>query len=97
MVKLYSTPSCSICKQAEKDMLSRGISYQKINVEESSLDFEKMFAATGNLNVPQFNIRGEWVIGYHRGILDKMTISDDDFDLGSLANEKFEQCVNCEG
>ncbi len=101
MITMYSTPSCSICKQAEKDMLSRGVPYIKKDVEKDKSYFDEMYTSTEAMSVPQFRINEEWVVGYHRGILEKMVSveseSEDDFSLGAYANEKFLSCSSCEG
>jgi len=97
MVKIYTTNSCAVCKRAKTDMLVKGIAYEEHNVEDNEQDFDVMIEATGKTAVPQFDIDGEWVVGYNSSVIEKASRDEDDFELVGVGGQEYATCESCEG
>jgi glutaredoxin 3 len=78
-VTIYTTPYCPYCHAAKALLKKKGVSFDEIDVQESSLRQQMMLRANGRYTVPQIFI-GETHVGGsddiheldRRGALDPM-------------------------
>ncbi len=90
-VVIYTTNYCPYCRQAERFLESRGVSFQNIDVTADQTVRERLVELTGGLTtVPQIFIGGAPIGGYsdmvalhRRGGLEPMLNGADD-DSGDL-------------
>ncbi len=71
-ITIYSTPSCTYCKQAKEFLTSHGVSYQDIDVSVDAARRDEMVDKSGQLGVPVFDIDGQVVVGYNEQLISKM-------------------------
>jgi len=62
-IKMYSTPTCTACKQAKKWLEEQGIEVEERDISELPGDWQA---------VPIFSLDGDYVIGFNRGAIDNM-------------------------
>jgi len=60
-VKIYTTPTCTYCKQAKVYFQAKNIDFDEINVAEDQVAQQRMIAKTGQLSVPVVEV-GETVL-----------------------------------
>lgn len=63
-VKIYSTPTCPMCKKYKEFFKERGIEYEDINVASNQEAAHEMVEKTGQISVPVLDIDGTLIIGY---------------------------------
>ena len=63
-VKIYSTPTCPICKMAKGFLDANSIPYQDLNVAEDKKALEEMISKSGAMAVPVIEIDGEIITGF---------------------------------
>jgi len=63
-VRMYSTRTCPYCIKAERLLMERGFSVQKILVDRDPKLRERMMKITGRRTVPQIFIGNQHVGGY---------------------------------
>ena len=62
-IKMYTTSSCSDCREAKRFLAEKAMDYEEINIEEVSGAAEMLMQATGGKrSVPTFEIEGSLVI-----------------------------------
>lgn len=65
-VKIYSTPTCPYCKMAKEYLLSKGISYQDIDVADNQEAADEMVKLSGQMSVPVISVNGKTVVGFDK-------------------------------
>jgi mycoredoxin len=56
---MYTTTSCSDCRNAKRFLAERGISYEEINIEETPGAAEHVMSVNkGKRKVPTFDVEG---------------------------------------
>lgn len=63
---MYSTPSCTYCKQAKKYFQELGISVKEIDITRSEKAAEELSRKTGSNSVPVILLKGATIIGFDR-------------------------------
>jgi glutaredoxin-like YruB-family protein len=68
-VKICSTPTCPVCKQAKGFFDSKGIPYEDIDVAGNKAARDEMIAKSGSLSVPVIEVDGDVILGFHEAEL----------------------------
>ena len=68
-IQIYSTKSCTYCKQAKTYFDSKGLDYQVYNVDEDESKLLEL-EAMGFRSVPVIVINGQIIKGFNKNILD---------------------------
>lgn len=64
MITIYGTPNCVYCKRSEEYLTLKEIPFEKIDVSADEVALGRMVSATGQMNVPVFEIEDKWIVGY---------------------------------
>lgn len=70
-IKVYTTPTCAYCHQAEEFLQSHGIDFTSIDVSQDQEAAKKMVEKTGQMGVPVIEIDDEFIIGFDVGKIKK--------------------------
>jgi len=65
-VKIYSTPTCTYCKQAKEFFDENNIKYKDFDVTRSEEAREEMIDKTGQMGVPVILINEKVIIGFDK-------------------------------
>lgn len=65
-VKIYSTPSCTYCKQLKEYLTENKIEFEDINVAENQNAANEMIQKSGQMGVPVCDIAGQIIIGFDK-------------------------------
>jgi len=63
-IKVYSTPECPWCKKLKAWLKEKSIEFENIDVSSDDAAREKMVESSGQMGVPQTEIKGKWIIGF---------------------------------
>jgi len=66
-VTIYSTPTCTFCKQAKDFFDENNIAYEDHNVAEDQEKRQEMIQKSGQMGVPVIFIGDEMIIGFDQG------------------------------
>lgn len=66
-ITIYSTPSCTFCKQAKEFFTANNIAYTEHNVAEDLEKRQEMIQKSGQMGVPVIFIGEEMIIGFDEG------------------------------
>lgn len=81
-VIMYTSGFCPFCVNAEKFLNSKGInSINKIFIDESEEDLQKMIKITGKRTVPQIFIDNQYIGGF-----DELILFDESGALDEILN-----------
>jgi glutaredoxin 3 len=78
---MYSTGTCPYCVQAESLLKRKGLTVNKIRIDQDKVEFDNMIAKTGKRTVPQIFIDDQYVGGF-----DNLVALDRDGRLATLVN-----------
>jgi glutaredoxin 3 len=67
-IKIYTSPSCPMCKALEAYIESKGLEYELIDVSTNEEERDKLEILT----LPQIEIEGERVFGFNKNDIDKL-------------------------
>ncbi len=67
-IKIYTSPSCPICKTLEAYIESKGLEYELIDISTNKEERDKLEILT----LPQIEIEGERVFGFNKNDIDKL-------------------------
>lgn len=62
---IYTSAICPVCDMTKQLLTSLDIPYEEVNVDMNPIARTKLIAKTRKLTVPQTNINGKWVSGFH--------------------------------
>jgi glutaredoxin 3 len=65
-VTIYTTPTCSYCKQTKEYFKEKGVEYSEIDVAADAKAAEEMIKKSGQMGVPVIEIDGEMVVGFDK-------------------------------
>jgi glutaredoxin-like YruB-family protein len=65
-VKVYSTPSCAICKSLKKFLGENNIKFEDINVASDTKAAQEMIEKSGQMSVPVTDIDGTIISGFNK-------------------------------
>jgi len=68
-VVVYSTPTCTFCKQVKEFFTENNVAYEDYNVAEDQEKRREMIERSGQMGVPVIFIGEEMVIGFDEGKL----------------------------
>ena len=71
-VKVYSTPTCTFCKQAKQFLKDNNVEFENIDVSADQRAAEEMIEKTGQMGVPVIEVDNEVVIGFDKAKLEKL-------------------------
>ena len=71
-VKIYSTPSCTYCKQAKAFFKEEGIEFEDVDVSKDQAAAKEMVEKSGQMGVPVIIINGKLTIGFDRDKIEDM-------------------------
>ncbi len=80
-ITMYSTGTCPYCVQAESLLKRKGLTVNKIRIDQNASEFDNMIAKTGKRTVPQIFIDDQYVGGF-----DNLVALDRDGRLATLVN-----------
>ena len=81
MIKIYSTSWCPSCNAAKQFLISKGLKYEEINIEEIGMSREELAQLTGGMTVPQIVINENNIGGF-----DKLIVLNQSGDLEKMLN-----------
>lgn len=70
-VKIYSTPTCTYCKQTKAFFKEKGIEYEDVDVSENKEQASEMMKISGSMSVPVIVIDGEVIKGFDQEKLEE--------------------------
>ena len=80
-ITMYSTGTCPYCVQAESLLKRKGLTVNKIRIDQNASEFDNMIAKTGKRTVPQIFIDDQYVGGF-----DNLVALDRDGRLAALVD-----------
>lgn len=80
-ITMYSTGTCPYCAQAENLLKRKGLTVNKIRIDQDNAAFDTMLATTGKRTVPQIFINDHYVGGF-----DNLVAFERDGRLDNLLN-----------
>jgi len=70
-VIIYSTPTCTFCKQTKAFFKEHNIKYKEIDVSKDEKGLEEMREKSGQMGVPVIDIYGKILVGFDEDQLKK--------------------------
>lgn len=70
-VEIYSTPTCTYCRQAKEYFTANNVAYVEYNVATDLARRQEMLEKTGQMGVPVIAVDGEYSVGYNKELLQK--------------------------
>ncbi len=70
-VKVYSTPTCPYCKQAEEFLKQNNVAFDHINVAADQKAADDMIRKSGQMGVPVIDINGTIIVGFDKEAIRK--------------------------
>lgn len=71
-VLLFTTPSCTYCRQAKQYLRQRGVPFKDIDVSRDGSAARDMARRSGQQGVPVIQIGSKIIVGFDRPKLDRM-------------------------
>ena len=71
-VKIYSTPTCTYCKQAKEIFKEEGVDFEDVDVSKDQAAAKEMVEKSGQTGVPVVEIDGEITVGFDEDKLKKL-------------------------
>jgi glutaredoxin-like YruB-family protein len=65
-VKLYTTPTCSYCKQLKRFLKESGVRFTEYNVASDTRKADEMMKKSGQMGVPVLDVNGKVIVGFNR-------------------------------
>ena len=62
---VYTSAFCPVCDMVKNLLISLEIPFQEVNVDMNPIIRARLIAKTRRLSVPQTNINGKWISGFH--------------------------------
>src|SRR5690625_1888028 len=62
---VYTSALCPVCDMTKNLLTSLDIPFQEVNVDMNPIARGNLIVKTRKLNVPQTNINGKWISGFH--------------------------------
>ena len=70
-VILFSTPSCSWCKQAKRYLRENRVRFKEVDVERDPKAAQDLVKKTGQTGVPVIKIGSRWIVGFDRDRIER--------------------------
>lgn len=68
-VTVYTTSTCPYCDMMKNFLKDINILFNEVNVQKNLAAANKLVATTGQLGVPQTEVKGKWVLGFDSNAL----------------------------
>lgn len=65
-VKLYTTPTCSYCKQLKRFLQENRVPFTEYNVANDGRRADEMMKKSGQMGVPVLDVNGKVIVGFNR-------------------------------
>ncbi len=70
-VTIYTTPTCSFCRQAKEYLSQHGVPYTEVNVAANPAAAQEMIAKSGQMGVPVLDIGGTLIVGFDKKAIER--------------------------
>jgi len=64
-ITVYTTSICPVCSMVKQFFEMNNLPFNEVNIDLRSIERLKLIKKTKKLTVPQTNINGQWVSGFH--------------------------------
>lgn len=71
MVTIYTTPTCTYCKQAKRFFDERSVKYTEIDVSEDVAAQQELVRKTGQMGVPVSVIGRTIIVGFNTEAIER--------------------------
>jgi glutaredoxin 3 len=71
-VIVFTTPTCTFCRQAKKYLRQRGIPFRDVDVSRDAAAARDMVRRSGQQGVPVIDIGGRVVVGFDKSRVDRL-------------------------
>lgn len=71
-VIVFSTPTCTFCRQAKSYLRQQGVRFRDVDVSRDAAAARDMQRRSGQQGVPVIDIGGKIVVGFDRPKVDKL-------------------------
>jgi glutaredoxin 3 len=71
-VILFTTPTCTYCRQAKKYFREHSVPFKDVDVSRDSAAARDMVRRSGQQGVPVIDIGGKVIVGFNRPKIDRL-------------------------
>lgn len=71
-VVVYTTPTCSWCNRLKSYLRRQGVPFREIDVSKDASAAAELQRRSGQMGVPQTEIRGEIIVGFDQARIDRL-------------------------
>jgi len=71
-VVVYTTPTCSYCRQAKEFLSQRGVKFTEYDVSRDKAAADEMIRKSGQMGVPVITVGDQVVVGFDRARLEQL-------------------------
>lgn len=71
-VTVYTTPTCGFCTMLKRHLSQKGIRYVEKDVSKDTVAAQEMIKKSGQRGVPVIDINGRVVVGFNRGLINRL-------------------------
>ena len=64
-VKIYTTPTCEICRHAKKFLKESNVEFKEVDIANSEDAVKELHEKTGQSSVPTLDIDGKILVGFN--------------------------------
>ena len=72
-IKIYTTPTCSWSEKLKQWLKTKKLSFQELDLTESSTARDEILEHTGQMATPVINVDGKFIVGFNEKKLEKLT------------------------
>lgn len=77
MIKVYTTPVCSLCFVLKEFLKEKGVEFEEIDVSQDEKIRDEIIEKSNQMSIPVVEINGEIVVGFDRKkIVELLNIKD---------------------
>lgn len=69
-IKVYSTPTCPWCAKLKEFLKEKGVEFDDIDVSQDQDAAQRMMEKSGQMGVPQTEIKGRFIVGFDKEALE---------------------------
>lgn len=71
-VLMFSTPTCTYCRQAKRYFRERGVSFREVDVSKDPVAARDMVRMSGQQGVPVIKIGNKVMVGFNKPEIDRL-------------------------
>ncbi|MBI4317500.1 MAG: NrdH-redoxin [Chloroflexi bacterium] len=68
IIKIYTTPACSHCKEAKQFFAEKGLEYEELDVASNARARVEMFGIARTRSVPVIVVDGQVFVGFEENL-----------------------------